>query len=128
MPEPIIQTSTGYEGGAIQLMARIYGNAGTVITQSTISSIRLRVYDLDDTDATYTLTAALTVADVVFDTLQTDARWTEDSTGYNFRTSIAGSAFPEPKTNYQIQVELTPSSGSEIRVGHQHVTLEWRGE
>lgn len=128
MPEPVLQTSIGFEGASVQIMARIYGNAGTVITQATISSVLVRVYDMADSAATYTLTASPTVASTVYDTLQTDARWTEDSTGYNFLYAIAGTAFPDPRTTYQIQITLTPTSGNEIRVAHQHTTLEWRGE
>ena len=99
------------DGGAI-FLARVLGAAGTAINQASISSITVKVFDLDVTDPdTSVYNATLTVSAVVFDTLQTDAIWTEDSVGYNFKHAMSASAFPTGDHNYRIEYKFTPASG-----------------
>ena len=63
--------------------------------------------------------AALAVADVVFDTLQTDPIWTVDATGYNFRHVLdvsAHQAFTVAGRRYLVEYQLTPAAGQMILV------------
>ena len=62
----------------------------------------------------------LTVADVIFDTLQTDANdWTKDGDGYNFRTETTAEMTPTAPaqgvspdfTRYRFEVWFTPATG-----------------
>lgn len=93
-------------------MSRVYGAAATAILQADLSSIALYVYDRT-TQEQVGVTLALTVSAVIFDTLQTDARWTKDATGYNFRTTISGATyFPDGDTSYRVEIIGTPVSGS----------------
>ncbi len=65
---------------------------------------------------------ALTVSDVVFDTLQTGGLWTVDAIGFNFRHEIDVSseeAFPKAGAVYQVRYELTPTSGQKTIVRFQ---------
>ena len=78
--------ATIYEDTGVTCMSRILGDDGAAITQSGTSAITVAVFKNTNTAATYT--ASLTVADVVFDSYQTDARLSEDSTGYNFRYAV----------------------------------------
>ncbi len=56
-----------------------------------------------------------TVAAVFFDTLQTDVRWTIDSTGYNFGHMIDGDTYiTDPESVYELAYFLTPVSGGEL--------------
>lgn len=104
------------------LMARIVGYNNVAITRATLTQIDFLVRDL--TAQTSGSQRTLTIADVIFDTLQTtalDPSWTEDSTGYNFRYIMpasdlawtAGVDFqgnPAPHT-FQADVKFTPATG-----------------
>ncbi len=100
--------ATIYEDTAITCMSRILGNDAVAITQSDITSISLETFK--NTSTTATSTTALTVADVVFDSYQTDARWTKDSTGYNFRYQVPASVFDAGDATYRLEFEFTPAS------------------
>ena len=100
------------EDGGATFLARINGNTGVAITQSLISSISVKVFDLDsDTPDTAVYSASVTVATSVFDTLQTDAIWTEDTDGYNFKHAMPASAFAIGNHNYRIEYLFTPATG-----------------
>jgi hypothetical protein len=99
-----------WEDADLVIMARIRGADAVNIVQATISSISLKVFDLSDGEQVGS-TAALTVSSVVFDTLQTDARWTRDGTGYNFRTTVGGAYFPVGDRDYRVEVVFTPATG-----------------
>lgn len=112
-----------WEDGGCQCMARITGNDAANITQADVTSITRYVSDVEDRDASPTGTA-LTVANVVFDTLQTDARWTVDSTGYNFRDTVPATSLSGPKT-YAIEYLFDMDSGENFwtvfRVTARHI-------
>ena len=101
--------ATIYEDTAITCMARILGDDAAAITQSDISSISLSVFKNASTTASSGPTA-LTVSDVIFDSYQTDARWTKDSTGYNFRYQIPASVPDTGDATYQCEFKFTPAS------------------
>ena len=103
-----------HEDAGATFMARILGNAGTPITQAGLTSITCKVIDLDsDTPATAVLTPSITVSGVINDTLQTsDARWTADTTGYNFLDAMPATAFPSARHRYVVQYTFTPTSGA----------------
>jgi len=104
-------------------MARVENATGTVITQSSTSSIRYSVYELDadDPDSFVVVVGhdnvTLDVAEVIFDALQNDEAWTIDTTGYNFRHELDVSqneAFSQAGRLYQVRYELTPGDGQKI--------------
>jgi len=103
-------------------MARILGDDAAAITQSTTSAITVAVFKNASTTATYT--ASLTVADVVFNSYQTDARWDLDSTGYNFRYAVISSVFDEGDATYRVEFKFTPTSGSQYFVVYMVDTVE----
>lgn len=100
-----------YKGSGVQILARIVGNDGNFIQQSDFGTITFAVIDRDGDRTTPTDSGSLTVANVVFDTLQNDGRWTEDEIGYNFLTEMVASAFPEGGRVYNVEVLFTPSAG-----------------
>ena len=116
---------TAYKNGSVTLLARVVGKDGANIVQADIASAKYSIYLLDDQDAdartavTGHTDVALTVAAVVFDTLQTDALWTVDETGYNFRHVLdvsAQEAFTIAGRRFLVEFELTPVSGQVILV------------
>jgi hypothetical protein len=114
---------TVFKNGSTVILARIVDAEGTPIQQADLSSISYSVYLLDEVDPD-TMTVAtghdgetLTIADVVYDTLQTDAIWDVDSTGYNFKHTLdvsTNQAFTVAGRDYQIRYELTPTTGQVV--------------
>jgi hypothetical protein len=116
---------TAFKHGSVTLLARLVGQDGTDVVQADIASAKYSVYLLDDQDAdsrtavTGHSEVALSVADVVFDTLQHDALWTVDEIGYNFRHALDVSehqAFTTAGRRVLVEFELTPSAGQVILV------------
>jgi len=100
------------------LMARIQGSDAANIAQADITSIRYGIYDLSSSTPLTELSdsAALVVADVVFDTLQTDSRWDTDSTGYNFRHTVASTTLTGGDHKYGVKYSFVPASGQAFMV------------
>ncbi len=123
MASPVIVTGSVFEDGGASLMARVVGNAGANIVQADITSIARNVYVGSTLSVGPT---AMTVATVVFDTLQTDARWGEDSTGYNFRDDVAAAVFADGDTIYRVEYKFTPASGEVFWVIFDCLTVNVR--
>jgi len=116
---------TAFKNGSATLLARVVGGGGQAIAQADIASAEYSVYLLDDQDAdartavTGHAGVSLNVADVIFNSLQTDALWTVDTTGYNFRHVLdvsANAAFAAAGRRYLVEFTLTPASGQVILV------------
>ena len=102
-------TGIVYEDSTFSLMSRFTVD-GANATQSDCSSITMKAWDVDDYD-TPVLDATLTVSAVVYDTLQTDGRWSVDATGYNFRYDVADTVCTTPGTQYRFESVVTTSGG-----------------
>lgn len=102
------------EDVGVCIMARVVGNDAAAITQATISSISHKVTDLNTNTAL--TSGALTVASVVYDTLQTDARWTADTTGYNFAYVIPDTVIASGGTSVVVDVTFNPTTGQDFAV------------
>lgn len=114
---------TVQKNGTRTCLARVVDDAAADIDQTTIAAATYSVFLLDDNDPDERIAVAghedvpLNVADVVFNSMQTDDRWTADATGYNFRHTIdvsANAAFTIAKRNYLVEYLLTPVSGQVI--------------
>ena len=125
MAEAVDTYGVAFKNGSITCMARVTGADAANIQQADISSGVYSLYLLDDQDpdsrtaVTGHAAGSLTIASVIFDTLQTDARWTVDSTGYNFKHVIdisANVAFAIAGRRYLVEYTLTPASGQVIIV------------
>lgn len=111
-----------WEDSGAAMMARIVGNDAAAITQATVTSITRHTYDLDAASPTTDIEdpgTSLTVSTVVFDTLQTDSRWTEDSTGYNFRDDVDDTLFSTGGNRYRVEYVVEPSSGAKFHVVYE---------
>lgn len=131
MPTAQHQTGVALKNSAPIFLARVVGNDGSYLQQANLSSIAYGIFSLNpnDPDSETAVTGhsavSLTIASVVWDTLQSDALWMNDdgeyvdATGYNFRfqPSIASNqAFPVAGVEYLVRVTMTPSSGQKIVV------------
>jgi len=105
---------TIWEDSGVQLLARVNRADNTPLLQAEITSITGKVFLLDSTTpTTASSTPTVTVASVIFDTLQTDSRWDADSTGYNFKLQLGASAFATGNARYRIEFEFDPSTAGE---------------
>jgi hypothetical protein len=105
---------TAWEDTDLTCMARAKLNGAVAsFIQSAISAIERKIFDRTSaTPGTALSTTAVVVADSVFDTLQTDGRWTEDSTGYNFRDTIPAASLASGSSQYRVEYKVTTTSGS----------------
>lgn len=105
-----IHKLTVFEDTGFSLMARIQGTDAKDVQQADVSSIAYSVYDLSSTGSP-TDTGSLTVATVIYDTLQTDSRWDIDTTGYNFKWDVPASHVADGAKNYRFEIAFTPAIG-----------------
>lgn len=115
----MIHAIEAWFGSTPYLMWRVENAAGTHAQQADVSSISWTSYDACDTPWTQKATGTLVVADVVFDTLQTDAKWTtrsSDSLGYNLGILTTTSMFPAGDTTYVVVFSLTLTDGQVIPI------------
>jgi len=113
----IIRRAEGFEDSPMILMDRCTNPNTALTTQSSLSSLTYRVdqYDSEaDADACANGTevvddTALTIASVIYDTLQTTG-WTVDATGYNLRFTLPGTARPTGNKWHRVEVIGTASA------------------
>ena len=114
---------TVFKNATATCLARIVGHDAQPITQIDIASIDYSIYllEADEPDSRTVVEGhdgvSLTVGEVIFDTLQTDARWTRDTIGYNFRHTIDVStymAFALAGRDYLVEYRLMPATGQVI--------------
>ncbi|MEN6450363.1 MAG: hypothetical protein ABFC96_07730 [Thermoguttaceae bacterium] len=125
MPDAIDIHGTAFKNGSITLLARIVDADGNNVAPDEISAIRYTVYLLNDQnpDARTAVeghsSVALSVASVLFASLQSGSIWTVDTTGYNFRHVLdvaTHPAFSIAGRRYMIEHQLTPTAGQVILV------------
>ena len=125
MAEAIDTYGTAFKNGSATLLARVVGQDGSEIVQADLNAIHYTVFLLDDQDpdsrapvANHT-DVALTISQVIFNSLQYDALWTIDEIGYNFRHTLDVSPYPAFATagrRYLVEYRLTPMAGEVIMV------------
>lgn len=110
---------------AFWVLQRIHYN-GSNITQAGVSSITWKIWDsFTRTGADVVASGTLTVANAVFNTLQTDGKWTDnpvnDDTGYNFAHAIPATAITT-SGEYRLEHEFTMSDGGVFVPGYWLLT------
>jgi len=118
-------SGTVFKNGSATLLARVVGADGTPVTQASIASAvySIELLDENDPDAGTAVAGhsdvAVGVAALIYDTLQTDALWDVDSTGYNLKHVLdvfVNPAFAVAGRQYRITFRLTPTAGQVILV------------
>ena len=110
------------EDSTFAVLARVHVD-GAIWAQADVSAIIWSAWDKTDSANPVINGASLTVADVVFDALQTDGRWTLDATGYNFLHTVAASVFTTPAT-YRIEYKVTLAGGAVVFLGPFEIKVE----
>ena len=109
MPDARDIHGTVFKNGSAIFLARVVGPTGAVVTQADVASLRYSVNLLDDQDPdqqtplTGHSGVSLAVSGVIYDALRTDAIWTRDAIGYNFKHVLdvsAHAAFPTAGRTY----------------------------
>ena len=98
------------------MMARVFKNDGSAMLQADVTSIAYKVVD-QGAPTVLVLGGALVKASVVFDTYQTDSKWSYDSTGYNFGFSLPEGAFPLGSKTYSVDINFVMVVGVDIAAG-----------
>ena len=99
---------TVWEDASATCMGRLTTPTGANATQSSVSTITYGVYDLDGTQPLIAVTSgtAATTA-TLYNALQTDARWTEDATGYNFAYTVTPTSLANGEHQYRVVFTFT---------------------
>lgn len=125
-----VTEATVFEDGGAALMARVVGNDAANIIQATIDQIGLKVFQ-DGTEQTPA--PAVQVGLSVFDTLQTDDRWTKGG-GYNFRFDVPSAVIDVGDTLFRFEFCFVPkteltgnAAGTATGGGTNYVLLEDNG-
>tara|TARA_R110000824_G_scaffold362893_7_gene550908 strand:- start:255 stop:647 length:393 start_codon:yes stop_codon:yes gene_type:complete len=128
MATTTITTKTIFEDTDATFMSRIIGDDGDYIEKSDFDGSGTITYAIYKDGTTAVVDSGpLTSADVVFDTLQTsDARWTVDTTGYNFKTGFAASIFSGGDSTYRLEVKFITDTAEQFFVVFKIVTVEIR--
>lgn len=111
MPKAHRFAVTGNEKSDLPILARIKYQ-GRYVLQDDLSAISYNVKNFKgeepEDDAGI---GDLTVSESVYDELQTDDRWKQDTVGYNFQATIPAAALPT-SGQHIIEFKFTPVSGS----------------
>lgn len=122
-----------FEDSSGHILSRVRGMSNALITQASITSILLRVYDKENPPSTTAIDDAAVVAartlvktDVVFDTLQTDSGWdtSEDADGFNFKVEILPADLPAGSKTYKFEFKFTDANS---KVWHHVVEVPTEG-
>jgi hypothetical protein len=105
-----ITSGTVPEDTAFTVLARIVVDGATTGAQTAMDSVTWAAYNDADL-GTEVASGALVVGTVLYDTLQTDGRWDEDATGYNFRHDLSHTTFTTPG-RYRIEHKFTTTAGN----------------
>lgn len=111
----IVENQTVFESSGVAVMARLRLTDANYITQAAVTTIKRRVYHLGTIVGAET---DLTVANVIFDTLQTDALWDKDDVGYNVKDVLNETALPDGDKVYEIwyYIVLASLANTKFRV------------
>jgi hypothetical protein len=116
---------TVFKNGSATLLARVLGAGGAPLRRADVASIAYSVCLLDDQDPDVETpvgghtAVGLAVGDVLYDELRTDAVWTKDAVGYNFKHALDVSrhvAFPVAGRSCRIAYRLIPPCGPVVLV------------
>lgn len=105
----LIVQGQAWKGAGVVNMGRAVNSLGISMNQSMISTVTYALYKRATGVVVVAAGTSLTLATVVFNSLQVTDIWTKDATGYNFRHDAA--ALADGNTWYRYVYTFTPTSG-----------------
>jgi len=114
-----------FKGGSLTVLARVLGGNAVAIVQADVSAIEYTAWLLDEADPDDRAAIAGHTAKsvdktgAIFDTLQSDALWTVDAIGYNFRHVLdvfSDQVFTIAGRRVLLEFTITPAVGQVILV------------
>ena len=103
------------EDSGVTILSRIVGDDALPIVKADLTSITYKVFDLTSDDPSVIINSGTpNITTDIFDTLQTDARWTTDATGYNFKHTLPAVAFPDGNARYRVEYKFQPVSAQPL--------------
>jgi hypothetical protein len=118
-----IQSAIISAESAQTFLARITDSSANILVPAAVSTVSIEIFDRN-TRLQVGTTLTPSPSSVIFTTLQTNAIWTQDATGYNFLVVIAGTYFPVGGTTYRVEVTITPVGGNPFKVLWDLPTIE----
>jgi hypothetical protein len=109
----VVVTGECFEDQPSPNMGYVTGVTGAPLTQAAVASISYSVFE-KETGKVVVASTSLTVSGVIFDTLQTPAIWTRDTTGYNFRHDAAATTRPQSDRWYRYEYLFTLAAGGVV--------------
>ena len=146
MTIPLILTQAIPDQTGVRLMARVRDGLGVLITQASLSSITAVVTDLTlekaQAGSGFVSSTTLTIANVVFNQLQTDLTWQKDSAanpsppppfgdglyGFNFAWVVPAINFATSGHRFRVDVKMVPVSGEQFVVPFEIPTFHFATE
>lgn len=127
MASPLITVSEYWAGSTFALLARIRTLSGSNVTQASLASIAYSVWA--QSNPANVSSGTLTIASVIFDTLQTDYNWdtTRYPNGYNFRWIVPATLIPNDDEVYRFKLLFTDTStpAQVTPLVHDRKTRSW---
>lgn len=117
-----VTNTVGWQGTPFMFLARITGFSGALLDPANVNDIAYEVIDTVTDEVVES--DDLVTATVLFDTLQTDGRWTLDSIGYNFRHLMDGDAFPVGGRRYRVEYTINVDDGTTVVVAFLHLAKQ----
>jgi len=112
------------EDGTPTFLARFVDEEFAPFVQADVYDAQVTVFDESDGSSDWVWQAPVASADVMFDTLQTDARWREDSEGYNFRYTYDNDTVRlQGGRRYRFEVTLNLVAGGAVSQVYSVETL-----
>ncbi len=95
---------------------------GAAAKQADVASVEFSVINDETKEVIQSLTA-LTVADVVFDSLQLNTMWDVDASGYNVKHDVPHTLLTDATIRYRLEYKITFTGGTEVFLTPIVVTL-----
>lgn len=113
----VVTRAVVHEDTTVTLLARVLVDASNVLTAGVQSDFSAITYTVYSNNVVVTSSTSLTIASVIYNTLQTGSIWStsldkDGFTGFNFKATIAAASFPTGNTTYEVAVKFTLSGGN----------------
>lgn len=108
----LVTKAVVHEDTSVTLLARVMVDASNTLTPAVQADFSAIAYQVYNAGTQVTTSTSLTIASVIYNTLQTGTIWGVDDTGFNFKATIAAGSFPAGNQVYTVEVKFTLAGGN----------------